>query len=212
MQEAGSPTPENGSASFDVKTSDAGGRGRGVLLDGATLGWNSGETRRRRAFDDIASIAFESVIGGDADFARCDFRFADGVDLTVELNNPDTVADILAYRSFVLRLFELLSPAQRARIDFRHGYRRSTQTQMLIAGIFGVAAFLGLFVFELSSQELHAEENWWVLLPLTLLGAALCGWWTRHVLRSSQKTFDPETIPKGVLPPDPRPRRPRKPG
>ena len=36
----------------------------------------------------------------------------------------------------------------------------------------------------------------WVLLPLTLLGAAGIGWWTGHVLRSSQKTFDPETIPK----------------
>jgi len=153
MQEAGSPTPENGSASFDVKTSDAGGRGRGVLLDGATLGWNSGETRQRRAFDDIASIAFESVIGGDADFARCDFRFADGVDLTVELNNPDTVADIVAYRSFVLRLFEVLGPAQRARIDFRHGYRRSTQMQMMIAGIFGLEGRLATLSRLLSQGE-----------------------------------------------------------
>ena len=49
----------------------------------------------------------------------------------------------MAYRGFVLRLFRLLGPVQRARIDFRHGYRRSTQMQMMIAGIFGVAAFLG---------------------------------------------------------------------
>ena len=210
MQDADLSASEIVAASFDLPTSDAGGTGRGVVLDDASLAWNSKGSQRRRKFDDIAAIDLEAIVGGDDPSVRCDIRFTDGAELTLHMEETTAANAVLRYRRCVLQLFERLGPARRARIVFQAGARPAARVQFIIASALGVVLFLALLVFSPFWPELRQEDAWWIVPVMALLGLALCAVGLRQAWNSGRKPFDPAALPKRALPPAPTPRPQRK--
>jgi hypothetical protein len=200
MLEAGMSTPEIIGDQFDLETLDASTRGRGIALEDAGFVWNHGEGLRHRAFDDIAVIDLEVLIGDDGTFARCAIRFLDGTHLTVRINT-DKIDAIMSYREFVLLFLERLGSVRRARIIFREGVSPARRMATIIAGAVGLVSCLAMIVFALLSPQLLKEDNSWLLLPLMLLFAALCAGVLWAGWHSGRKIFDPAAIPDRALPP-----------
>ena len=190
---------------FDLHTSGAGGRGRGITVEDTALAWHCGGQPRRRIFDDITTVRIGvNLISGDLPTADCDITFADGERLRLMMV-AYTWKDMkyAEYRGFVLRFFERLDAAQRARIIFCAGPSAPIRMWWIIISAGCLAMVLGVMVFGVFSGWVGQEGGWLFLSVFVLLAAAMAVWFVL-ALKSSPQTFDPTAVPPRVLPPDAR--------
>jgi hypothetical protein len=193
-------------ASFDLNTSSAGGRGRGIVVERDALAWKCGTQTRRRSLDDISAIHLWADLHAEGAVARCDIAFADGDRLRLMVSDDDFApakGKYLEYRGFVLGLLEQLSPAQRARIDFREGPSAARRMSSIVVAGCGLAACVGGMVLGALSGGFGQEDNGWLLFPLLLLFALLMAGVLAASLRNRQEPFDPAAVPPRSLPPAP---------
>ena len=192
--------PETPPRDFNLPRFGLGGYGRGFALEETALAWNGRDGPLRRTLDDIASIKMEADIGGDDPFAYCNILFGDGTALRIEVvNDAGHRDDSLEYRAFVAAFFSQLGPERRARIDFASGPGPLKRTIQIAFGAVATATFIGLAIFQLFSPDLSQDNNW-LLIPLSLLMAALCGGLLYAGVRNRRTPFDPLAVPEAVLP------------
>jgi len=189
---------------FDLHTSGTGGRGRGIILEDTALAWQFAGQPFRRTFDDITAVRIGvDLISGDLPSADCDITFANGERLRLMMIAPTWKEMKYAeYREFVLRFFERLDPAQRARIVFYAGPSAPIRAWWIIISAGCLALVLGVMVVGVFSGWVSQEGGWLFLSAFVLLAAAM-GVWFVLALKSSPQTFDPTAVPPRVLPPVP---------
>jgi hypothetical protein len=189
---------------FDLHTSGTAGRGLGVIIEDTALAWQCAGQPRRRAFDDITTVRIGvDLISGDLPAADCDITFADGERLRLMMVAP-TWKDMnyAEFRDFVLRFFDRLDPAQRARIIFYAGPSAPIRAWWITMSGGCLALVLGVMVFGVFSGWVGEEGGWLFLSVFVLLAAAMSVLFA-VALKSGPQTFDPTTVPPRALPPVP---------
>ena len=177
-----------------------------IVIESAALVWKCRTQSRRRSFDVISAIHLWADPHAEGAVARCDIAFADGDRLRLMVSDDDFApakGKYVEYRGFVLGLLEHLSPAQRARIDFREGPSAARRMSSIVVAGCGLAACIGGMVFGALSGAFGQEDNGWLLFPLLLLFALLMAGVLAASLRNREKPFDPAAVPPRALPPVP---------
>jgi hypothetical protein len=195
---------------FGLLTSDAGGPGRDITLSGEALCWDSAGAACLKHFDQITSVALETVIGEEV-MARCDVGFADGQRLKVYFFDGSP-AEIVAYRDFVRQFIARLGPKRRSRIAFRHGYHRQTQIARILGSVVALVIILGVVTWSLVFREYYREAGWWLVVPALVFGVVVTASGVRFAASHGQRPFDPEAIPDDALPATLQERRDAKRG
>ena len=189
---------------FDLHVSGTGGRGRGVVIEDTALAWQCAEQPRRRALDDITTVRiWVDLISGDLPTADCDITFADGERLRLMMVAYTWKNMKYAeFREFVLRFFERLDPAQRARIIFCAGPSAPIRMWWIIISAGCLAMVLGVMVSGVFSGWVGQEDGW-LFMSFLLIFAVATAVLLALSIKSGPRTFDPTAVPARVLPPVP---------